>query len=75
MEFYFIKMDINIFIAFRLFAQKKLEMKKKMEQTSEKSAMLNASNNVVKKSPKSVDQILNRNEKRTNQVNLSECSI
>jgi len=68
-------MDNNILIAFRLFAQKKLEMKKKMEQTSEKSAMLNASSNVVKKSPKSVDQILNRTEKRTNQVNLSECSI
>jgi len=56
----------------RLFAQKKLEMKKKMEQTNEKNSMPNSSHNLNKKSPKSLDQILNRQEKRTNQVNLKQ---
>ena len=39
-----------------------------MEQASEKNVASNSSKYFVKKSPKSVDQILNRHEKRSNQV-------
>ena len=51
----------------KLFAQKKVEMKKKIEQNNEKNLMFNNIN--IKKSPKATHP---QQEKRTNQVKNSK---